>query len=185
MAIVIENNGTSLKITEDGASRFILKNQIRGVEIVRDSIIKIDVGQGALNNIFFDQTAVISPASTGVENLRSQIMDLIQTNVSGIATEANQNKEIEAVKALQNSIKDVSNNVNAVGDKIFYEPSLIDESNPNAIYNGYAAPGSNTSDAVWAIQKVTKVKDVVTYQWAGGNKAFDKIWNKRTTIVYC
>jgi hypothetical protein len=51
MATIIENNGGSIKITENGASRFVLKYQVREVEIVRDTIIKIDIGQGALNNI--------------------------------------------------------------------------------------------------------------------------------------
>src|ERR1700751_2321534 len=96
--ITIENNGASLKITENGVSRYVLKNQIREVEIVRDTIIKLDIGQGALNNIFVDQATVTSPASTGVEDLRDQLMGFIQTNVGivGFATEANQNKELDA-----------------------------------------------------------------------------------------
>ena len=95
MAITIENNGASLKITEDGATRFVLKNQIREVEVVRDTIIKLDIGQGALNNIFIDQASVTAPASTGVEDLRDQLMGFIQTSTSivGFATEVNQNKE--------------------------------------------------------------------------------------------
>ena len=41
-----------------------VRYQIREVEIVRDTIIKIDIGQGALNNIFVDQATVTIPAST-------------------------------------------------------------------------------------------------------------------------
>ena len=179
MAITIENNGASLKITEDGVSRYVLKNQIREVEIVRDTIIKIDIGQGALNNIFVDQATVTLPVSAGVEDLRDQLMGFIQTSTSiiGFATEANQNKELDSFKTLQTS-------VNALSDKVFYQPSLVDESNANAVYNGYALPGAKTTDAVWAIQKVTKVKGVLTYQWAAGTKAFDKIWNNRVALIY-
>jgi hypothetical protein len=179
MATTIENNGASLKLTEDGVSRYVLKSQIREVEIVRDTIIKIDIGQGALNNIFVDQAVVTLPASTGVEDLRDQLMGFIQINTSivGFSTEANQNKELDAFKTLQTA-------VNALSDKVFYQPMLVDESNPNAIYNGYALPGAKTTDAVWAIQKVTKVKGVLTYQWAAGTKAFDKIWNNRTALIY-
>ena len=177
--ITIENNGASLKITENGVSRYVLKNQIREVEIVRDTIIKLDIGQGALNNIFVDQATVTAPASTGVEDLRDQLMGFIQTNTSiaGFATEANQNKELDAFKTLQTT-------VNTLNDKVFQAPSLVDESNPNAVYNGYALPGVKTSDPVWAIQKVTKVKGVLTYQWAAGTKAFDKIWDNRTALIY-
>lgn len=175
----IENNGASLKLTEDGAVRFVLKNQIREVEIVRDTIIKLDIGQGALNNIFIDQATVTSPASTGVEDLRDQLMGFIQTNagITGFATEANQNKELDAFKVLQTT-------VNALNDKVFQAPSLVDESNPNAVYNGFAISGAKTSDPVWAIQKVTKVKGVMTYQWAAGTKNFDKIWDNRTALIY-
>jgi len=179
MATTIENNGASLKITDGGVSRYVLKNQIREVEIVRDTIIKIDIGQGALNNIFVDQATVTLPVSAGVEDLRDQLMGFIQTSASivGFATEANQNKELDSFKTLQTA-------VNALSDKVFYQPSLVDESNPNAVYNGYALPGVKTSDPVWAIQKVTKVKGVLTYQWAAGTKAFDKIWDNRVALIY-
>ena len=128
MAITIENNGASLKITEDGATRFVLKNQIREVEIVRDTIIKLDIGQGALNNIFVDQANVTAPASTGAEDLRDQLMGFIQTStgITGFATEVNQNKELETLKSLQAT-------VNALNEKMFIDPILIDESNPNVI----------------------------------------------------
>ena len=179
MAITIENNGGSLKITEDGAARFVLKNQIREVEVVRDTIIKLDIGQGALNNIFIDQANVTVPASTSVEDLRDQLMGFIQSNLSitGFATELNQNKELETLKSLQTTI-------NALNEKVFIDPALVDESNPNVIYNGYALPGAKATDPVWVIQKVTKVKGVLTYQWAGGNKTFDKVWNNRTALIY-
>ena len=74
MATIIENNGGSIKITENGSSRFVLKYQVREVEIVRDTIIKIDIGQGALNNIYIDQADVTAPATATVEELRDQII---------------------------------------------------------------------------------------------------------------
>lgn len=184
MAITIENNGASLKITEDGATRFVLKNQIREVEVVRDTIIKLDIGQGALNNIFVDQASVTAPASTSVEDLRDQLMGMLQTNVAGSATEAKQTEEIGELKNLQAIVGNLQAKVNSLDDKANFQPSLVDESNVNAVYNGFAIPGSKTDAPVWAIQKVTKVKGVTIYQWAGGNKSFDKIWNNRTALIY-
>ena len=139
----------------------------------------MDIGQGALNTIFIDQANVTVPASTSVEDLRDQLMGFIQSNLSitGFATELNQNKELETLKSLQTTI-------NALNEKVFIDPALVDESNPNVIYNGYALPGAKATDPVWAIQKVTKVKGVLTYQWAGGNKTFDKVWNNRTALIY-
>ena len=61
---------------------------------------------------------------------------------------------------------------------------MVDETNPNLVYNGFANPGANVQEPVWAIQKVTNTKGVLTYQWAAGNKNFDKIWNNRKDLVY-
>ncbi|MDI1355346.1 MAG: hypothetical protein PSX36_10530 [bacterium] len=184
MATTIENNGASIKITEDGVSRYILKYQIREVEIVRDTIIKIDIGQGALNNIFVDQANVTAPASASVEALRDLIMGMLQSNVAGTATEAKQTEEIGEIKNLQAVVGNLQAKINSLDDKTFYQPSLVDESNPNAVYNGFALPGAKVDAPVWAIQKVTKVKGVLTYQWAAGTKTFDKIWNNRTALIY-
>lgn len=184
MATVIENNGASLKITEDGATRFVLKNQIREVEVVRDTIIKLDIGQGALNNIFVDQAIVTAPISTSVEDLRDQIMGMLQTSVTGSATEVKQTEEIGELKNLQAVVGNLQAKVNSLDDKTFYQPSLVDESNANAVYNGFAIPGSKVDAPVWAIQKVTKVKGIVTYQWAAGTKTFDKVWNNRAALIY-
>ncbi|MGE0569229.1 MAG: hypothetical protein AB7O73_14920 [Bacteroidia bacterium] len=184
MVVTIENNGASLKITEDGASRFVLKYQIREVEIVRDTIIKIDIGQGALNNIYFDQLDVTVPASPSVEALRDLIMGMLQTNVTGTSTEAKQTEEIGEIKILQGAVNDLKTKVNSLDDKLFFQPSLVDEGNANVVYNGFALPGSAVDAAVWAIQKVSKANGVYSYKWAGGTKSFDKIWNNRSALIY-
>jgi hypothetical protein len=184
MAILIENNGASIKITESGVARFVLKYQIREVEIVRDTIIKIDIGQGALNNIYVDQADVTVPASASVEILRDAIMAMLQTNVTGTATEAKQTEQITAIANLQTAVSALQTKVNSIEDKTPYQPKLVDESNANVIYNGFAIPGAAVDTAVWAIQKVTKTNGVFSYQWAGGTKNFDKIWNNRKTFIY-
>ncbi len=163
MATIIENNGGSIKITENGASRFVLKYQVREVEIVRDTIIKIDIGQGALNNIYIDQADVTAPATATVEELRDQIIGMLQTNVTGTATEAKQTEEINEIKNLQAVVGNLQAKVNSLDDKTFFQPKLVDESNPNAVYNGFAVPGSAVDAPVWAIQKVTKTNGVYSY----------------------
>jgi hypothetical protein len=184
MATIIENNGGSIKITENGSSRFVLKYQVREVEIVRDTIIKIDIGQGALNNIYVDQADVTAPVTATVEELRDQIIGMLQTNVTGTATEAKQTEEINEIKNLQAVVGNLQAKVNSLDDKTFFQPKLVDESNANVVYNGFAVPGSAVDAPVWAIQKVTKVNGVYSYQWAGGNRNFDKIWNNRKALIY-
>lgn len=184
MATEIVNNGASLKITADGAPRFIMKAQIREVEIVHDSIIKIDIGQGALNNVFLDQATVDVPTSTSVDDLRDQIMAMLQSSVAGLATEQHQIEQIGQVNNLSQMVKDVQSKIGSVDSKLLPEPLLIDESNPNVVYKGYAAPGVKTSDAVWAIEKITFKKGVLSNQWAAGNKNFDKVWDGRVALIF-
>lgn len=185
MTTEITNNGSSLKIVTDGSPRYILKNQIKEVEVVRDTIIKIDIGQGALYNVFIDQATVTNPVSKTVDDLRDQIMAMLQCSVAtGLATEANQTEEINQIKTLQASVSGLTEKVASLDNKLFYEPVLIDEGNGNGVYEGYAAPGLKTSEPVWAILKITNTKGVLSYQWAGGNKNFDKVWDNRKTLIY-
>ena len=180
----IINSGASLKIINDGASRFVMKAQIREIDIVRDTIIRIDIGEGALYNIFVDQAIVTNPVSAGVEDLRDKILAMLQSGVTGQATEAKQIEQLTELQNVKTSVNDLKDKVNTVNDKLFYQPKIVDETNPNLVYNGFAIPGANVQEPVWAIQKVTNTKGVLTYQWAAGNKNFDKIWDKRKDLVY-
>ena len=86
MITEIINGGSSLRLISDGSPKFILKNQIREVEIVRDTIIKIDIGQGTLYNVFVDQLEVTNPASANVGELRDKSMEMLQTaSATGLA----------------------------------------------------------------------------------------------------
>lgn len=186
MATEISNNGASLKIVVDAtAPRYIMKNQIKEVEVVRDTIIKIDIGQGALYNVFIDQSVVDSPASTSVDDLRDQIMAMLQSaGIAGAATEANQLNELGQLKTLQASVSSLTDKVTSLDNKMFYEPALVDESNANVVYEGYAAPGTKTSDPLWAVLMVTNKKGMLSYQWANGNKGFTNVWDNRQKLVF-
>lgn len=184
MATEIANNGASLKITSDASPRFIMKSQIREIEVVRDTIIKIDIGQGALNNVFIDQVDVTLPVSKSVDDLRDQIMEMLQGGVAGLATEQKQTDEIQKISALQEQVKDVQNKIGSVDSKLFFDPALVDESNANVVFKGYAVPGAKTADAVWAIKKIIFRKGVLSYQWAEGNKNFDKVWDNRQKLIF-
>lgn len=177
----IENNSVSIKITENHAARFILKHQIRQVEIVRGTLIKIDIGQGALNNIYLDYVNVTVPITSTVEELREEIIKMLDVTSNGATTDSG---EIQEIKNLQTLVESIQMKIDSLDDKIFYEPKLVDESNPNIVYNGFAAPGSSEQSPVWAIQKVIKENEIFFYQWATGNKNFDKVWSNRTELIY-
>ena len=103
---------------------------------------------------------------------------------SGTATEAKQIEEIGKLNVMNEQIAAIKTSVNALDNKIFFDPVLIDEGNPNVIYKGFASPSAKLDEPVWAIQKITHLNDVCSYQWADGNKNFDNIWNNRAELTY-
>ncbi|MBI3518050.1 MAG: hypothetical protein HY062_01665 [Bacteroidetes bacterium] len=184
MATEIVNNGASLKIVIDAVPRFILKSQIKDVNVLRDAIIKIDIGQGTLNNVYVDQVEVTNPASASVDELRDKIMAMLNGNNEGFATELKQDSEIATIQDLKVQVSDLQSKVSSLDNKLFFEPILVDENNPNTVYKGYAIPGSKTDAAVWAIEKVTSKNGILSHKWAGGNKSFDKVWDNRPALIY-
>lgn len=185
MATQIENNNNNLKITVDGNARFIMKSQISEVEIAYGNIIKIDIGKGALNNVFVDQADVTLPVSTDVTDLRDKILAMLQPVVgSGNATEIKQTEQLQELQLVKTAVTDIKDKISSVNDKLFFEPRISDETNANTIYRGYALTGISGEVAGWAIQKITNTRGVLTYQWAGGTKDFDKVWNNRKNFIY-
>lgn len=78
MAVIeISNNGASLKIITDGVARYIAKSQIRGISIMNDNIIQLDIGQGILNNIFLPYAEVSNPQTNSVESLMETINTML------------------------------------------------------------------------------------------------------------
>ena len=160
MTIEITNNGASIKINDTTAIRNIMKSQIQEIVVVKTNIIKIDIGKGALYNVFIPYADVTIPSTANPEALKDKLTTL---------------------NATADTIK---NAVNALDSKIFFEPVMVDESNPNLIYKGFASPAANGQDAVWAIQRVSIANEICSYQWADGNKNFDNVWNNRAALLY-
>jgi hypothetical protein len=184
MAIEISDNGASLKIKNGTQVRFIMKNQIQEIVVVKTDTVKIDIGKGALYNVFIPFADVTVPAVANVEALRDAINEMLSHAAAGTATEAKQIEEIEKLNNLNTTVDQIKSSVNSLDNKVFFEPVLIDESNPNIIYKGFASPAAKPEDAVWAIQKISNTGDICSYQWADGNKNFDNIWNDRAALAY-
>lgn len=183
--IAITNNGVSLRIKNGTLIRNIMKSQIIEIVVVKTNIIKIDIGKGALYNVFIPYADVTFPATASPEILKDAINDMLAaTNISGSATEEKQIEEIAKLNVLNEQVTNIRYAVSTLDSKIFFEPVLIDESNPNIIYKGFASPAANPQEAVWAIQRISNTGDVCSYQWADGNKDFDNIWNNRTELLY-
>ncbi|OSZ78122.1 hypothetical protein CAP35_07615 [Chitinophagaceae bacterium IBVUCB1] len=72
----------------------------------------------------------------------------------------------------------------ANGNSSFGDPTRIDESEPEMVYNGYSAAGAEPHIAVWAIKRIRRFGDEFVTEWADGNQLFDNIWNNRQELQY-
>ena len=179
------NNGASLKINQDGNARLVMKHQIAVVEVLHDTIIRIDIGKGALNNVFIDQADVTNPVTISPEELRDKIMDMLQAPVTnGLATEAKQTEQTVELQNVKNAMTDIKDKITSVNDKLFFEPRITDETNANVIYKGFSVPNTKNGEPAWAIQKISNARGILTIQWAGGNKNFDKVWDSRQKLIF-
>lgn len=186
MATQIIDKGVSLEIITDGVPKFVIKANIKTVEVLIGSIIKIDIGKGSLYNIYVDQVLVTEPVSTDPNDLRDKIVAMLQSapgNAAG-ATAENQLLQTTELQGIKTSLSSLTEKVNDVNDKVFFEPKLIDETRGNTIYKGYALPGTPINSPTFAIQRVTNNNGNLSYHWAGGNRNFDKLWDARTNLQY-
>lgn len=72
-----------------------------------------------------------------------------------------------------------------LNNALFNQAYRIDNSTPNITYRGYADPGTQDPQALWAIQKETRDEaGIIAIRWADGNKLFNKIWDNRAAYSY-
>lgn len=187
MAIEVTDNGGSIKIKNGAQIRHIIKSHILEVSVIKGNVIKIDVGQGALQNVFIPYGDVTVPVSPNVDSLRDTIADMLDPAAapSGGATEANQVAEIAKLTDLNAAISELQTVVNAIDAKTVDAPKRVDDSGAEIVYNGYsskAAPKDDQQD--WAIQRIRKENGVNVYTWANGDRLNNKVWNDRETLIY-
>src|SRR5688500_8265241 len=111
MAIRIDDNNSSIKITKDAVVRNLMKSQIIEISVIKNNIVKIDIGQGALHNIFIPYAEVTFPVTANPAALRDAISALLNPvadagggGTDGLATEAKQDSELAKLDTLKGSI---------------------------------------------------------------------------------
>ncbi len=187
MATQIYNDGASLRIVNNGSVILVSKLQVKTIDTIRNDVVRIDIGEGALKNIYLKYAEVAVPEGiTDVNKLRDMLNGMLQNSVGGSATETKQDIEIGILNDILTVLLDIKrlvSTIKVIGTGIRV-PIRIDESNPDVVYNGFSVAGANVTDAVWAIQKVTKDKNVTTYEWADGNELCDNVWDSRNELTY-
>ena len=182
----VYNDGACIKIAFNGNVIQVNKCQIKTIDTIRNDIVRIDIGEGPLKNIYIRLPDVIFPESfRGVIALRDYIKDLMIQN--GFSTEAKQDAEITELQQIRTvllDIKTVFQNGGGGGGLPIKQPLREDESQPNVVYKGYAVANANTRDTAWAIQKISRIDNQIIYEWADGDENYDNIWDNRYELQY-
>lgn len=187
MAIEIINDGASLRIVNKGSIILINKLHIKSIETVRNDVVRLDIGDGTLKNVYIKFAEVAAPAGlTNAAQLRDAINAMLKTDGSGLATAELQqsgNTTLESILKVLGEIKIILSNLKCGGN---CQEVRIDDSNPLSIYYGVAAAGSGTGQPVWSIRRESRKKenDIVIVEWADGNELFDNVWDQRLDLFY-
>lgn len=191
MATTITDTGASLTITiGTQAPRNILKAKITELTIIKTNILKIDVGKGALDNIFIPYSDVVFPITANPAALRSAINTMLAPAVTttgpvgGVATAPKQDQGNLLLNNLNGISEEIHSVLQSLDYKIFHQPLLVDEDGSGTIYKGYALIGSSQELYSWAIERIQKILTVEVHTWADGNRDLNKRWIERKSLLY-
>lgn len=183
MAITIIDSGATILITNGAlAPRNILKTKIVELTIVKTNILKIDIGGGALHNIFLPHASVTVPATASPTELKDAINQMLAVNIA--FPEAKLNEQITWLNMIYDLTNITKSRVAEIADKIFYQPLLVDDGGQGIIYKGYAMDGSSQEMNAWAIERIKREGDVFVHTWAEGSRNFSKRWIDRESLIY-
>lgn len=148
---------------------------------ISTKVNSIDASSTAISskvNSIDTSAAAISTKVTSIDSNTSSIstkVNSIDTNTSSINGK---------VTSIDSSTSAIRTKVGSIDDKIFYSPILVDETNPNVVYEGYADPGTLTSANTWAIRRISNNDGMKYYQWANGNRNFNNSFDNRESLTY-
>lgn len=183
MAFQLYNDGACIRIDNGTKTLLVAKDQVKTIDTLQDSIVRIDIGEGPLKNIFIHYQEVTVPVVHSANELRDSIKAmLLSDNYDGNdATEQGQihilNKLAEIALLLQ-GVKWKEGTLTQT------EPSRIDEANPYLIYKGWHSKTGNPEGQEWAIQRIRRENEVIIYEWAHGTQNPIYAWGKREKHPY-
>jgi hypothetical protein len=161
----------------------VTKEQVKTIDTIQNNIVRIDIGEGPLKNIFINYQDVTNPVVGSANELRDLIKGwLVSDNYNGgDATEATQ-------VSILTKLGDLATILQAIkakeADFTKEEPSRIDESNPYMIYRGWHRAFGYPDAAEWAIERIRREGDEVIHEWAFGTQKQIYKWNDRLGMNY-
>ena len=183
MGFKLINDGASIRIENGAKILFVTKDQVKTIDTIQNNIVRIDIGEGPLKNIFINYQDVEQPVVASANELRDLINQMLLTeNYAG-----GDAKEVTQLSIL-NQIQSIATSLATIKDKEIdfsqFEPTRVDESNPNLVYRGWHARFGEPDVAEWAIERITRVNDEEIHEWAFGHKKQIYIWNDRLSLSY-
>jgi|GEM_PF-548735 len=179
----IINDGAVIRIEKNGKILLVAKDQVKTIDIVHQNIVRIDIGEGPLKNIFLNYQEVASPVVASANELRDTIKAMMLTDayLGGDAKEVTQASILNQLGLLTTVLAAMNLRQS---DPTNAEPSRTDESNPNMIYRGWHARFGDPEQHEWAIERVRQVNDEIIHEWAFGTKKLTSQWSQRETFTY-
>ena len=102
----VYNDGAYIKIVFDGGIIQVNKSQIKTIDTVRNDVVRIDIGAGAMKNIYLRLSEVQYPqVFENVTVLRNYNKDLMLQN--NFATVAKQDETIVELKSIKHLLLDI------------------------------------------------------------------------------
>ena len=179
----IINDGAVIRIEKNGKTLLVAKDQVKTIDTVHNNIVRIDIGEGPLKNIFLNYQEVAEPLVASASELGAAIKGMLLSDQydGGDAKEVTQISilnQLSSIAGILASIKERETDITQL------EPSRLDESNPYMIYRGWHARFGMPDQNEWAIERVRRVDDEIIHEWAFGTKRQIYPWNQRETFNY-
>jgi hypothetical protein len=183
MDFQIFNDGAVIRIENGTKTLLVSKEQVKTIDTIQNNIVRIDIGEGPLKNIFINYQDVTNPVVASANELRDLIKGWMLSDQynAGDATEQGQIN-------LLSKLGDIATILEAIKlkevDLTQLEPSRVDESNPYMIYRGWHKGYGFVDVNEWAIERIRKDGDEIIHEWASGTQKQNYAWLDRLTYQY-
>lgn len=179
----IFNDGSCIKIQSGQKTLVVAKEQIKTIDAVHQNIVRIDIGEGPLKNIYLNCQQVAQPLVASAGELRDAIAVMLTSEaVEGTsATELTQMNIFNQLTMIVSLLEDIYLIQSDLAKKT---PTRIDQSNPNLVYEGWHTMRGTPEQGEWAIRRIRKEDNQIYYEWAEGLQEPVFQWTMRGTYRY-
>jgi hypothetical protein len=165
--VQILNDGSCIRIQRGEKTLLVTKEQVKTLDTVHESIVRIDIGEGALKKIYLNYQQVAQPLVASADELRDAIAAMLVSEVveESNATELTQLNVFNQLTMIASLLQDIHQ---TLSDLTRRDPTRVDQSNPNLIYHGWHSMRGAPDQNEWAIRRIRREGDQIYYEWAEG-----------------